>query len=523
MLTPVDVQNKTFKGGIGYDKKEVENFMREVASDYESLYRSNVELKDKVTTLNESLQHYRTIEDSMQKALTLSEKTAEETINAANDKGRQVTTEAEKKAESILEDAKKELADTKNEIYKLQQQYVKFKQQYTKILYTQLKGLGEEIPNIDLGEDFKADSTYEESTMNDGLNGLGAGGGYTGSSSLDDRFERTNQESAFGNMGTLNMDPFADAMNGGGRFSKKSSKTYSSNSKKKTVNATANTVDSHEDKKSAEPVKNITTSAESKTEQAMSSAVSADSDLASTIGAAVSVEPKVEERLSGEDKVIRFESSKPNEEKIVSGEVEEAINKSTMLDNSDDDSEGFNFIQDVESIQRNSESFKVKAEPVKESVVFSEKKVEPTLKFVAEKTESAAVSDSANEAIIGEVEDRVNESTMLDSQDNYAEGFDFLDNGVKDTITSNLDTAGLDEDTYVGEVEDRVNESTMLESEDDASEGFNFLVGNEEEEDDIPTIFPNLHTINVTAPATDTWKGAIEEETEEEEEEIRFV
>ena len=104
MLTPVDVQNKTFKGGIGYDKKEVENFMREVASDYESLYRSNVELKDKVTTLNESLQHYRTIEDSMQKALTLSEKTAEETINAANDKGRQVTTEAEKKAESILED-----------------------------------------------------------------------------------------------------------------------------------------------------------------------------------------------------------------------------------------------------------------------------------------------------------------------------------------------------------------------------------------------------------------------------------
>ena len=27
MLTPVDLQNKVFKGGIGFDKKDVESFM----------------------------------------------------------------------------------------------------------------------------------------------------------------------------------------------------------------------------------------------------------------------------------------------------------------------------------------------------------------------------------------------------------------------------------------------------------------------------------------------------------------
>ena len=32
----------------------------------------------------------------------------------------------------------------------------------------------------------------------------------------------------------------------------------------------------------------------------------------------------------------------------------------------------------------------------------------------------------------------------------------------------------------------------MLESEDDINEGFDFLVGNESEEDDIPTITPDL-------------------------------
>ena len=497
MLTPVDVQNKTFKGGIGYDKKEVENFMREVASDYESLYRSNVELKDKVTTLNESLQHYRSIEDSMQKALTLSEKTAEETINAANDKGRQVTTEAEKKAENILEDAKKELTETKNEIYKLQQQYAKFKKQYTKILYMQLKDLGEEVIDIDLGEDFEADIAYEESTLNDGLSGLGTGGGYTGSSSLDDRFERTNQESAFGNMGTLNMDPFADAMNGGGRFSKKSSKTFSGNSnKKKSVNSVDKTVNSHEDKKMSEPVKDVTVSAEVKPEQDTTTTVSVTPDITPDTSAAVSVAPDITPDTSATVSVAPDITSNVNEEKVVSGEVEESINKSNMIGNSDDDTEGFHFVQDVEEIKKNVESDKAKTESVEENA----------------------------EAITGEVEERINEATMLDSQDNYDEGFDFINNQTEKVVISDLDTAKLDEDTYVGEVEDRVNEATMLESEDDVSEGFNFLVGNEEEEDDIPTIFPNLHTINVTAAATGTWEGALEEESaKKEEEEIKFV
>ena len=127
MLTPVDLQNKVFKGGIGFDKKDVETFMNEITSDYSMLYRSNVELNDKVNTLSESLQHYKSIEDSMQKALTISEKTSEETINAANDKARQITTEAELKAEALLADSKKELEDIKNEIYRLKQQEQIFK------------------------------------------------------------------------------------------------------------------------------------------------------------------------------------------------------------------------------------------------------------------------------------------------------------------------------------------------------------------------------------------------------------
>ena len=85
MLTPVEIQAKTFKsGGLGYDKKDVESFMREVNRSYEILYRENMELKDKVAVLNEGIQYYKSIEKTLQKALVLAEKTAETTKEAAN-------------------------------------------------------------------------------------------------------------------------------------------------------------------------------------------------------------------------------------------------------------------------------------------------------------------------------------------------------------------------------------------------------------------------------------------------------
>ena len=41
MLTPIDIQSKTFKGGFGYDRKEVDSFVAEVVENYEHIYREN--------------------------------------------------------------------------------------------------------------------------------------------------------------------------------------------------------------------------------------------------------------------------------------------------------------------------------------------------------------------------------------------------------------------------------------------------------------------------------------------------
>ena len=46
MLTPVDIQEKTFHSGLGYDKKDVNTFFEEVTKSFAELYRSNAELKE---------------------------------------------------------------------------------------------------------------------------------------------------------------------------------------------------------------------------------------------------------------------------------------------------------------------------------------------------------------------------------------------------------------------------------------------------------------------------------------------
>ena len=51
MLTPSDIREKTYKSGLGYDKKEVEQFMQEVANDFEQLTAENESLKKKINDL----------------------------------------------------------------------------------------------------------------------------------------------------------------------------------------------------------------------------------------------------------------------------------------------------------------------------------------------------------------------------------------------------------------------------------------------------------------------------------------
>ena len=126
MITPVEVLGKELRRGFGYKAVEVDEFLEELAKDYEKVYKENNELREKVSALTENLSHYRTIEESLKRALVLAEETSKETIENANNKAqaleaeasrnaKQLVSEAEDQAEKILTSAKEDFKEVKEQ------------------------------------------------------------------------------------------------------------------------------------------------------------------------------------------------------------------------------------------------------------------------------------------------------------------------------------------------------------------------------------------------------------------------
>ncbi len=109
MLKPVDIQNHTLKTSMsGYNKKETDEFLAAIHESYESVLKENRELKDKITTLSEGIQYYKQMENTLQKALVLAEKTSSETQEAARVQADTTVKEAQEKADGIIKEAQEE-------------------------------------------------------------------------------------------------------------------------------------------------------------------------------------------------------------------------------------------------------------------------------------------------------------------------------------------------------------------------------------------------------------------------------
>lgn len=173
MITPIEIQNKTFKsGGLGYDKRDVDQFMKELLTSYESLYRENVEMKDKISSLTDALQQYKYIEKTLQKALVLAEKTAEDTKQLAQKEAKRIEKEAQLKYQIVLGDAKNELNRIHKQTMKLMQQYEMYRAQFKNLAKAQIElieseSFGLSVANVD---ELLGVSAEEEKPVEDRVN-----------------------------------------------------------------------------------------------------------------------------------------------------------------------------------------------------------------------------------------------------------------------------------------------------------------------------------------------------------------
>jgi len=139
MLTPLDIENQDFKRTVwGYSINEVDEFLDKVIESFEAVYKENIELKDKIGVLNEGIQHYKAIEETLKSTLMVAQSTSDEIKKNAYGKAENIIKEAEIKAEKIISEVSQEVSKARNEGQELKKDYYIFKTKIESQLQTQL-------------------------------------------------------------------------------------------------------------------------------------------------------------------------------------------------------------------------------------------------------------------------------------------------------------------------------------------------------------------------------------------------
>jgi len=102
-ITPMDIRRKEFKRGRrGYADAEVDEFLDQVADEYEHLAKENNALTESVRALGEKVSGYTLIEDALQKALVTAQTSAEAVKHEASEAAQLALREAELKARQMM-------------------------------------------------------------------------------------------------------------------------------------------------------------------------------------------------------------------------------------------------------------------------------------------------------------------------------------------------------------------------------------------------------------------------------------
>ena len=141
MITPLDIENKRFAKQMvnGYNVNEVDDFLDEITTSYEKLYKENAELKANAEELNNDVGQYKNIETTLQSTLVMAQKTADEIQTVAKKQAEQIIKEAETKAKQSVDELNLQITMKQKELEELKRQFDVYKAKMESLLISQLE------------------------------------------------------------------------------------------------------------------------------------------------------------------------------------------------------------------------------------------------------------------------------------------------------------------------------------------------------------------------------------------------
>jgi len=156
--TSLDIQQQQFKVKFrGFDIREVDKFLEQIADSFASLQQENESLQEEIRRLKLESQGYKEREETFKRAMLNSQKVLEQMKKNARKSAELVIAEAEVRAEKILNSAHSRLAQLHEDIAELKRQRMQIEVQIGSIIeaHSKLLEIGKESMETSDEEDSK--------------------------------------------------------------------------------------------------------------------------------------------------------------------------------------------------------------------------------------------------------------------------------------------------------------------------------------------------------------------------------
>ncbi len=162
-LTPLDIHNKEFSRRLrGYDEDE---FLDQVIKDYESVIRENKELQNQLLSIQERLDHFVNIEESLSKTILVAQEAADDVKNNSKKESQLIIKEAEKNADRIINEALSKSRKVAIETEELRKQASIYRTRFRTLVEAQLELLSQDDWNALESREASESVTFKDDVL----------------------------------------------------------------------------------------------------------------------------------------------------------------------------------------------------------------------------------------------------------------------------------------------------------------------------------------------------------------------
>ena len=166
LITAGEITNKEFKKGLrGYNIDEVDEFLDKIAESYEAICKENSTLKEKLQLMEDKVNHYNKMENTIKGTLLLAQNTSEQVKENAKKESECILKNANDTAQKIIDKAHSDVIQINDEFERAKQEFGKFRSRFRNFMKAQLEMFDD--MEKDFVKNYNIGYEVNENTLND--------------------------------------------------------------------------------------------------------------------------------------------------------------------------------------------------------------------------------------------------------------------------------------------------------------------------------------------------------------------